>query len=66
MFSIWVGGVIGLAMLIVFLGKYAVSINEVPLWFIIVIFGVVMPIVDFVKSLREGSASQDEGSGAPQ
>lgn len=47
----WICGMFSIAMLVVFLGKYAISINSIPLWIIIV--GVlVLPFVDFVKSMR--------------
>lgn len=56
----WFSGIIGLIMVFVFLGKYAVSINSVPLWIIIVIFGLLMPVADFVKTMREESGPNGE------
>jgi hypothetical protein len=62
----WICGVFSVAMLVVFLGKYAVSINSIPLWIIIV--GVlVLPMVDFVKSMKTmdviDAAEEESGSG---
>ncbi len=48
----WIGGIIGLVLLFLFLGKYAVSINSVALW-IIIVACLAMPVADFVQSLRE-------------
>ena len=47
----WIWGIFSLAILVVFLGKYAISINSIPLWIIIV--GVlILPVIDFVKSMK--------------
>lgn len=53
----WICGGIGLVMVIVFLGKYAVSVHSLPLWIIIV--GVlVLPVADVVLSIRRGNDNQ--------
>ncbi len=58
----WICGIFALALLVIFLGKYAVSIGSVPLWIIIV--GVlVLPVADVVLSLRE-SEDSDESPGS--
>ncbi len=50
----WICGIFALLMLIVFLGKYAVSIGSIPLWIIIV--GVlILPVLDLYKSMKEES-----------
>ena len=47
----WICGIIGVALLVVFLGKYAVNIGSIPLWIIIV--GVlILPVVDLIKSMK--------------
>jgi hypothetical protein len=49
-------GIFSLAMLFVFLGKYAVSIGSIPLWIIIV--GVVLlPVYDVYKTIKEENAA---------
>ena len=54
----WICGFIGSILLIVFLGKYAVSINSIPLWIIIV--GVlILPLADIVTSARKVNGNQD-------
>ncbi len=61
----WICGIIALLMLIVFLGKYAVSIGSIPLWIIIV--GVmILPVYDLIKSMKgsngdSGTADTREG-----
>lgn len=59
----WVCGIFALAMLVVFLGKYAVSIGSIPLWVIIV--GVlILPAIDVLKSVKgENGASEGKNSG---
>lgn len=53
----WVFGIFALAMLVIFLGKYAVSIGSLPLWIIIV--GVlILPILDLVKSMKDSDDSE--------
>jgi hypothetical protein len=53
----WICGLFALLMLMVFLGKYAVSIGSLPLWIIIV--GVlILPVVDLVKSMKEADDSE--------
>lgn len=55
----WICGIIALLMLIVFLGKYAVSIGSIPLWIIIV--GVlVLPVYDLFKSMKDSNG--DDGT----
>jgi hypothetical protein len=52
----WICGIFSLAMLFVFLGKYAVSIGSIPLWIIIV--GVVLlPVYDVYKTIKEENAA---------
>lgn len=48
----WVCGIFSLAMLILFLGKYAVSIASIPLW-IIIVGCLILPVVDLVKFMKE-------------
>ena len=61
----WICGIIALLLLIVFLGKYAVSIGSIPLWIIIV--GVlILPVYDLFKSMKgsngdDGTADTREG-----
>ena len=58
----WICGIFALAMLIIFLGKYAVSVGSLPLWIIIV--GVlVLPVADVVLTLRQ-SGNSDESPGS--
>lgn len=57
----WISGIIGLVLLLLFLGKYALTINAIPLW-IIIIACFAMPVVDFVQAVREEPES-DEGNG---
>lgn len=55
----WICGIFSLAMLFVFLGKYAVSIGSIPLWVIIV--GVVLlPIYDVYITMKEENAGGGE------
>ena len=47
-----IAGVIGVGMVAVFLGFYAIKLNSVPLW--IIMGGVlVMIVVEFFESLKE-------------
>ena len=49
-----IAGVIGVGMVIVFLGFYAIKLNSVPLW--IILGGIlIMVVVEFVETLREGN-----------
>ena len=58
----WICGIFALLMLVLFLGKYAVSIGSLPLWIIIV--GVlILPVLDLLKSMKETNGS-DESSGS--
>lgn len=55
----WISGILGLLLVAVFLGKYAVSIDSIPLW--VIILGVlVFPAYDLVKTLRGGNAGANE------
>lgn len=55
----WICAIFSLAMLFVFLGKYAVSIASIPLWVIIV--GVVLlPVYDVYKTMKEENAAGGE------
>lgn len=47
----WICGIFSIVLLIVFLGKYAVSINSIPLW-IIIVGTLVLPLIDFYKSMK--------------
>ena len=47
-----IAGVIGVGMVIVFLGFYAIKLNSIPLW--IILGGVlIMVVVEFVETLKE-------------
>lgn len=51
-------GAVAIIMLAVFLGKYAITLNAVPLW--VIILGVLaMAAADYVLSLR-GGGSDDQ------
>ena len=57
-------GVLGLVMALVFLGNYAIRINSVPLWVIIV--GVLLlPCADLLVALRDEANSPKE-NGEPE
>ena len=61
----WICAIVAFVGLAVFLGKYAVSINSVPLWIIIV--GVlILPAVDVFLSLkdRDSEAEKSEETGS--
>ncbi|MDX1512843.1 MAG: hypothetical protein R3174_03775 [Gammaproteobacteria bacterium] len=61
----WICAIVAFVGLVVFLGKYAVSINSVPLWIIIV--GVlILPAVDVFLSLkdRDSEAEKSEETGS--
>ncbi len=47
-------GAIAAAMALVFFLFYAIRINSIPLW-IIIIGGVVMMVYDYVQSIRENN-----------
>ncbi len=53
-----VTGLIGTAMMVVFLGYYAVSLNAIPLWIIIGSI-LAMVCVQFVESLRSNDQDSD-------
>ena len=47
-----IAGIIGVGMVIVFLGFYAIKLNSIPLW--IILGGVlIMVVVEFVETLKE-------------
>ncbi len=49
-----IAGIIGVGMIVVFLGFYAIKLNSVPLW--IILGGIlIMVVVEFVETLREGN-----------
>ena len=49
-----IAGLVGMVLIVVFLGNYAVSIGTIPLWLIIV--GVLlMPIIDYIQSVLRKS-----------
>lgn len=48
----WICGIFSLAILVLFLGKYAVSIGSFPLW-IIIVGCLILPIVDLIKFMKE-------------
>ncbi len=54
-----VTGLIGTAMIVVFLGYYAVSLNAIPLWIIIGSI-LAMVCVQFVESLRSNDQDSDQ------
>jgi hypothetical protein len=54
-----IAGVIGMSMIVAFLGFYAIKLNSIPLWIIIV--GVLaMSLVEFYESMT--SENGDEGN----
>lgn len=58
----FLAGVFALLLLILFLGKYAVSINSIPLW-IIILGSVALAISDFVTSMRKQNGNGTPGGG---
>lgn len=55
----WVCGIFALLMVVVFLGKYAVSIGSIPLWIIIV--GVlILAVVDLIKFMIDSNRVDEE------
>ncbi len=48
----WVCGIFSVAMLVLFLGKYAVSIGSAPLW-IIIVGCLILPAIDLFKHMKE-------------
>ncbi len=47
-----IAGVIGVGMVVAFLGFYAIKLNSIPLW--IIMGGVlIMVVVEFIETLRE-------------
>ncbi len=49
-----VAGIIGVGAVVVFLGFYAIKLNSIPLW--IIMGGIlIMVVVEFVETLREGN-----------
>ncbi|MDH3315257.1 MAG: hypothetical protein OER43_05770 [Gammaproteobacteria bacterium] len=48
----WVCGIFSVLMLLVFLGKYAVTIGSFPLW-IIIVGCLILPFVDLIKFMKE-------------
>jgi len=46
-----VTGLLAMLLMLVFLGNYAVKINALPLWIIIVVVAA-LPLYDFVQTLR--------------
>ena len=55
-----VAGVIALTLVLVFLGNYAVVLNALPLW--IIIIGILaLPLADFVQTLRKGGDEFEPG-----
>lgn len=53
-------GLIAIVMMIVFLGNYAVKINKLPLWIVILAI-LAMVITDFVISLRSQRGDNESG-----
>ncbi len=45
-------GIFGLSLIVVFLGYYAISINSLPLWIIIVVI-LAMITTDVIQSIRK-------------
>lgn len=56
-----IGGIVGLAGLLVFLGEYAYHVDSLPLAVIIVVV-LGMAIYDFVNSVKQGSAAGGIGT----
>lgn len=54
-----VTGLIGTAMIVLFLGYYAVSLNAIPLW-IIIGSVLAMVCVQFIESLRSNDQDSDQ------
>ncbi len=54
-----IAGLIAVLLIIVFLGNYAVTLNSVPLWVIIVVV-LMMILIDYVGSLRKGEQESEE------
>ena len=54
-----IAGLIAVLLIIVFLGNYAVTLNSVPLWVIIVAV-LMMILIDYVGSLRKGEQESRE------
>ncbi len=49
-----IAGVISVGMIVIFLGFYAIKLNSIPLW--IIMGGIlIMVVVEFVETLREGN-----------
>ena len=46
-------GLVGVVIVLVFLGYYAVTLKSIPLWLIIVAI-IAMVVADFIQSLRKG------------
>lgn len=55
----WICGIFSLVMLFVFLGKYAISINSIPLW-IIILGTLILPVFDFYKSMKGENESDTD------
>ncbi len=53
----FIAGLVGVTMVIVFLGYYAISLNSAPLW---VIIGAILFMVcaDYYQSVRKGKKNQ--------
>lgn len=56
-----IGGIVGMAGLLVFLGDYAYKVDSLPLAVIIVVV-LGMAIYDFVNSVKQGSAAGGIGA----
>jgi membrane protein implicated in regulation of membrane protease activity len=54
-----VTGLIGIALVVVFLGNYAVALFSIPLWIIIVAV-LAMAIADFVQSVRASRGRESD------
>ena len=55
----FIAGFVGVTMVVVFLGYYAISLNSAPLWVIIVAI-LFMVCTDYYQSVRKGSQKSEK------
>lgn len=53
-----VTGLVGMALMVIFLGYYAVTLDAIPLW-IIIIAVLIMAVWEFAESARSSNRDQD-------
>ncbi len=54
-----IAGVIGVAMIVVFLGFYVIKLNSIPLW--IIIIGIIaMILYEFYESIAKGEGQNGD------